>query len=593
MKASDPGRTVQVINAGGISYASYRIVPLIREVLKYHPDLVVLYTGHNEFLERRTYAGLFDQGSGLITVRALLEKLNTYRALKTILTPLIQKREKRDGGSPLSGKGDGQRSVLKDEVTAILDRSAGLDLYHRDDTFSQGVIRHFTYNLKTMISLCRNAKVPLILVQPASNLKDFSPFKSEHDVRLTAEERKRVDGKLRSAVELLRGRQAAEALTMFDEAIASDPLYAESHFWKGKALLALGRDSEARTGFVKAKDLDVCPLRAISPFEEAVDRIAREERVPVVPFRDFLNRRTAENGDKSGVPGNESFLDHVHPTIEVHQTIAELVLETLAAEKLVHLSRALGPDDKAAIYANGMKGLEPEFFAVKDLNLAKVLNWAGKKEEARVFLERSAEKLKDNPEVHKMLGGFLLAEKRYDEAVREYAEAVRASGRDPEMLYSLAVAYSRAGLREEAKRTYTEVMDKAPAILESSVNLALMYLEEGRTGKALDILRERVKHHPGSPVLFGPYALALAISGNPAESLPWMLKAVEAEPGDPAALYNLAGIYALLGKHDQAVKTLNQAVDRGYENAAKLEADPVFASIKDLPEFRAVLKRIR
>jgi tetratricopeptide (TPR) repeat protein len=593
LKASDPEREVHVINAGGISYASYRIVPLIREILQYHPDLIVLYTGHNEFLERRTYAGLFDQGRHLITVRALLEKLNTYQALKTILTPLLPKPEKRDGGSGRSGKRDGKKSVLKDEVTAILDRSAGLDLYHRDDAFSQGVIRHFNYNLKTMISLCRNAKVPLILVQPASNLKDFSPFKSEHDVRLTAEAKKRVDEKLRSAGELLRGNRAAEALTMLGEAIASDPLYAESHYWKGKALLALGRDFEARTSFVKAKDLDVCPLRAISPLEEAVDRIAKKERVPVVPFRDFLNRKTAKNGDKSGVPGKESFLDHVHPTIEVHQAIAELILETLAAEKLVHLSRTLGPDDKAAIYANGMKGLEPEFFAVKDLNLAKVLNWAGKKEEARVFLERSAEKLKNNPEVHKMLGGFLLAEKRYDEAVKEYAEAVRASGRDPEMLYSLAVAYSRAGLREKAKEAYAEVMKKAPSIVESFVNLALMHLEEGQTGKALDILREGVKHHPDSPVLFGPYALALAISGNPAEALPWMLKAVEAEPGDPSNFYNLAGIYALLGKSDQAVKTLSRAVDCGYENATKLEEDQVFASIKDLPEFRAVLNRIR
>lgn len=593
LKASIPQRTVQVINAGGISYASYRIVPLIREILQYHPDAVVLYTGHNEFLERRTYAGLFDQGKHLINVRALLEKLNAYRALKTLLTPLVPKQQKGDQGSPPSGKGDRKKSVLKDEVTAILDRSAGLDLYHRDDAFSQGVVRHFAYNLRTMITLCRDAKVPLILVQPTSNLKDFSPFKSEHDVRLTAEQKKSADEKLRRAVDLLKGNQAAEALSMLEGVIAADPLYAESYYWKGKALIALGRATEARPAFVRAKDLDVCPLRAISPLEQAVDRIAKEERVPVVPFRDILNRKIAETGEKSGVPGKESFLDHVHPTIEVHQTIAELILETLAAENLVHLSRTLGPDEKAAIYAKGMKGLDPEFFAVKDLNLAKVLNWAGKKEEARVFLERSADKLKDNPEVHKMLGGFLLAEKRYDEAVKEYSEAVRTSGGDPEMLYSLALAYSRAGLKEKAKEAYAEVMEKAPKILEASVNLALMHLEEGQTAKALEILGKGVERHPDSPVLFGPYALALAITGKPTEALPWMLKAVEAEPGDPSNRYNLAGIYALLGRSDQAVKTLNQAVDCGYLNADKLQEDQVFAPIRDLPEFGAVLKRIR
>ncbi len=46
----------EVINAGGVSYASYRIALLIEELIQYEPDLVVVYTGHNEFLERRTYS---------------------------------------------------------------------------------------------------------------------------------------------------------------------------------------------------------------------------------------------------------------------------------------------------------------------------------------------------------------------------------------------------------------------------------------------------------------------------------------------------------------------------------------------------------
>ena len=55
LQAADPSRQWQVVNCGGISYASYRLVPILREVLDYQPDLVVLYTGHNEFLEDRTY----------------------------------------------------------------------------------------------------------------------------------------------------------------------------------------------------------------------------------------------------------------------------------------------------------------------------------------------------------------------------------------------------------------------------------------------------------------------------------------------------------------------------------------------------------
>ncbi len=50
-----PDRDWQVINCGGISYASYRVALLMEELAAYQPDLFIVYTGHNEFLEERTY----------------------------------------------------------------------------------------------------------------------------------------------------------------------------------------------------------------------------------------------------------------------------------------------------------------------------------------------------------------------------------------------------------------------------------------------------------------------------------------------------------------------------------------------------------
>ncbi len=51
----DPTRRWEVINAGGISYASYRVARLMEELADYEPDLFIVYSGHNEFLESRTY----------------------------------------------------------------------------------------------------------------------------------------------------------------------------------------------------------------------------------------------------------------------------------------------------------------------------------------------------------------------------------------------------------------------------------------------------------------------------------------------------------------------------------------------------------
>ena len=48
------GRTIEAVNCGGLSYASYRLRPIVAEVLRYRPDLIVVATGHNEFLEDRS-----------------------------------------------------------------------------------------------------------------------------------------------------------------------------------------------------------------------------------------------------------------------------------------------------------------------------------------------------------------------------------------------------------------------------------------------------------------------------------------------------------------------------------------------------------
>ena len=56
----DPSRSWEVINAGGVSYASYRVAALMQELVHDAPDLFIVYVGQNEFLERRTYQGLID-----------------------------------------------------------------------------------------------------------------------------------------------------------------------------------------------------------------------------------------------------------------------------------------------------------------------------------------------------------------------------------------------------------------------------------------------------------------------------------------------------------------------------------------------------
>ena len=595
LAATDPDKKFEVINAGGISYASYRIVPLVKECLQYEPDLIIVYTGHNEFLERRTYSGLFRQGGTLVAVRSVVEKLRVYQALKRLaerIVPGLSSGSTRGTGTKTNSPCP-DKTVLKDEVNAILDRSAGLDLYHRDEEFTRGVVEHFAHNLRAMVALCRQAGVPVFFVIPGENLKDFSPFKSEHTNSLSSRQRTDLDRQLNSAISLVGEGRDDEALGILQNVERQDPLYARTYFWEAKALLAKGMNEQAKTDFVRAKDLDVCPLRCISPIEDEIIKIAHAQKVPLIPFKAALERLASESGDRSGIPGNESFLDHVHPTIERHQLLAQQIVKQMVAQGLVSEKRHLTDKDRQALYQAGMKTLDRKFFATKDLNLAKVLRWAGKKQEARKVLKRAAGVLDGNPEVHKMMGGFLLEDGKYRQAVEEYVKAVELSGNDPRMEFSLATAYYKAGMKSDALRLYEKLFKNNPGSADVCADLGTILLEKGDLRHALTTLRSGLAVNRDSAGLFGPYALALAMTGKPDKAIPWMLRAVKAEPGNPKLLYNLAGMYALTGKQADALAALNHAVDKGYSRRDSLSTDPVFDSIRQLPEFQRILDRIR
>ena len=66
---ADDRRQYEVINAGGISYASYRVASLMDELCGYEPDLFVVYMGHNEFLEQRTYQDLLAMSQSQRSIR--------------------------------------------------------------------------------------------------------------------------------------------------------------------------------------------------------------------------------------------------------------------------------------------------------------------------------------------------------------------------------------------------------------------------------------------------------------------------------------------------------------------------------------------
>jgi len=113
-------------------------------------------------------------------------------------------------------------------------------------------------------------------------------------------------------------------IALLEQAVRIDERHAGLLYLLGNCYEHLGRFAEAKNWFVRAKEEDVCPLRILEPMHEVIVEVAGRKRVPLVDFKALVENRTAD-----GIGGREWLLDHVHPTIEGHQLIADALHEAM------------------------------------------------------------------------------------------------------------------------------------------------------------------------------------------------------------------------------------------------------------------------
>ena len=368
LAASEPARSCQVINCGGVSYASYRLAPLVKEVLHYQPDLVILATGHNEFLEDRSYQSLKSRPAawaGLQDAAMSLRLVNVARGWVN------------RGGSP--------KSPLSPEVETRLDQASGYASYHRDDAWRERVVAQFDESVRTMVADCRAARVPVILVKLGANLRDCPPFKSEHPSGLSADQERAWQ----DAFEAAGAAEATDlraALDLYRKAEAIDGEYALLTYRLARTLDRLGRKPEALTDYLKAREQDVCPLRIIRPLEEVLSRIAVETGAPLVDAASLLAVQAPD-----AIPGFDWYLDHVHPTIGGHQKIAQALTQEARRCGLTPAASTWPEASRRQVYADHLKQLGPRYLADGRRRVVWLEHWAQRQRLLDETLPRDAQ----------------------------------------------------------------------------------------------------------------------------------------------------------------------------------------------------------
>jgi tetratricopeptide (TPR) repeat protein len=520
LRAADPGRSWEVINAGGISYASYRVALLMEELVRYQPDLFVVLSGHNEFLERRTYASVIETPPVLRGIAAQLAHTRSYSALSRGIRAL--RGAARDQPAP--------QSLLPAEVQAVLDDSVGPEAYTRDDAQAEQIYAHYRFNLTRMVEMARAVGAEVVLVTPPANLRDFSPFKSEDDAGLAPADAQRAAELLARARAALDARRPEPALADLDAALAFDRRRADLHYWRGRALLALGRRTDARDAFVRARDEDVCPLRAPSAVLAAMREVATAQRAPLVDFAAML-----EADAPDGIPGDELFLDHVHPTIAANRRLALALLEQLAQRGVATPAPGWGSTAIAEVARRVESRLDTRAHGAALRNVAKVLGWAGKTAEAELAARRAEELAPSDASAHVQLANALA--RRGDLAGAE-ERARRALALDPALAEGhlvLGNLLMRRDARAEARAEFHAALADNPATDRAEVGLGVLAARDGDFAAARVHFEAALRLRPESVDAHNNLGRLLFESGDHAGAASHFERALAVDPGiEPA-----------------------------------------------------------
>ena len=87
----------------------------------------------------------------------------------------------------------------------------------------------------------------------------------------------------------------------------------------------------------RARDEDVCPLRAIEPLVDVVRNLPKSTGKAVVDFELLV-----EQHSDHGMPGEAMFHDHVHPTVEANRLLALAIIDELQNRHTVQAGSDMG-----------------------------------------------------------------------------------------------------------------------------------------------------------------------------------------------------------------------------------------------------------
>jgi TolB-like protein/Flp pilus assembly protein TadD len=200
------------------------------------------------------------------------------------------------------------------------------------------------------------------------------------------------------------------------------------------------------------------------------------------------------------------------------------------------------------------------------------------------------------PEAYTAMGLSYFIWGKLDEAGASSRKAIELAPTDFVAHWTLGRIHFTNGEFVQAYDLFRRVIELKPTFISGYSDLAMTCDGLGRESEAraardqmLDRLPNYILQNPDDSRARMFYAVTLAECGRKDDAMSEGAKAIEISPDDPMMLYNCACLHARLGEPQRALELLRQAIARGQLNFGWMRNDPDMASLRDNPEFIALI----
>lgn len=269
-----PDRHVEVVNVATSAINTYTLYDQVGEILDHKPDLILIYSGHNE------YYGALGVGSneqlgnypGFVRMYLTLQRMKTFMLLRDSLAGVARWfAERAESGSV------NQTGTLMERI--VREQSIPLD----SELYELGK-QQFESNLRAITKKFSRRDVPVMIGSLASNLKDHEPFIS-------------ADGD-DSAISVYRDGLQAYLNEQYDESYET---------------------------LQRARDLDLLKFRAPTEFNDIIRRVTDETPALYVPIKEAMREQS-----RGGIIGGELMLEHLHPNSDGYFLMGQSFVDALS-----------------------------------------------------------------------------------------------------------------------------------------------------------------------------------------------------------------------------------------------------------------------